>query len=277
MVTMQKAYAETREGLVHYVSAGQGQTLLLLHETPRSWRMYAGMIAHLTSFHVIALDTLGFGDSDKAPAGYSIADYAANVVAFMDALGLTRAHIFGDHTGAAIAVEIAARAAARVDHVVLSGLPFWLDERERVARHQQVLGRDLISRAQDGSHLAKIWQYLLNSRIPGAVGGKVSAEDIELVSEVTLDALKAGKAWKEMEILMAIYDPAPRLPLIQAPTLALGVTGEGASIYTKRAREVAALLPRGVAHVIDGVDGRVIYTHGKEVSKIICDFFKVEY
>ena len=271
---MQKGYVKTREGCIHYVSGGEGETLLLLHETPRSWRMYARMIPHLSGFHVIALDTLGFGDSDKAPVGYSIADYAANAVAFMGALGLGRAHLFGDHTGAAIAVEIAAGATTRVDRIVLSGLPFWLDESERVARHQQVLARDLISRAHDGSHLGRIWQYLLNSRIPQVAGGTVSPEDIELVSEVTLDALKAGKAWKEMEILMAVYNPAPRLPLIAAPTLALGVTGEGASIYTKRPREVAALLPRGVAQVMDGVDGRVIYTHAKEVSEIISDFFK---
>ena len=273
---MKKAYAQTPDGLVHYVSAGQGDTLLLLHETPRSSRMYAGMIPHLAAFRVVTPDSLGFGNSDKAPDGYSIADYAANVVSFMDALGLSRVHIFGDHTGAAIAVEAAIAAPARVDRVVLSGLPFWLDEAERVARHQQVIARDLISRAEDGSHLVKIWQYLRKSRIPGDGSGGLGARDIELLAEVALDALKAGLAWKQMEILMAIYDPAPRLPLIQAPTLALGITGEGASIYTKRPREVAALLPRGVTHVMDGVDGRVIYTHGKEVSEIISAFLKAK-
>lgn len=269
---MKKAYTQTRDGLVHFVSAGEGDTLLLLHETPRSCSMYAGLIPHLTAFRVIALDTLGFGNSDKAPGSYSIVDYAANVLSFMDSLGLSQVHIFGDHTGAAIAVETAIAAPTRVNRVILSGLPFWLNEAERVARHQQVVARDLISRTEDGSHLANIWRYLLKSRIPGGGSGGLSAGDIELLSEVTLDALRAGTAWKHMEILMAIYDPAPRLPLIQAPTLALGITGEGASIYTKRPREVAALLPRGIAHVMDGIDGRVIYTHGKEVSEIMSAF-----
>src|SRR5262245_10610891 len=186
---VEKAYAQTPDGLVHYVSAGEGETLLLLHETPRSSRMYSGMIPHLAAFRVIAPDTLGFGNSDRAPDGYSIADYAANVVSLMDSLGLSRAHIFGDHTGAAIAVETAIAAPGRVAGAVLSGLPFWLDDAERVARHQQVVARDLISPAEDGSHLVKIWQYLLKSRIPGGGSGDLDARDIELLSEIAVDAL----------------------------------------------------------------------------------------
>jgi pimeloyl-ACP methyl ester carboxylesterase len=271
---MKKAYAHTPEGLVHYVTAGEGDTLLLLHETPRSSIMYAGMIPHLGAFRVIALDTLGFGNSDKVPDGYSIADYAANVVSFMDALGIARAHVFGDHTGAAIAVETAVGFPDRVDRVVLSGLPFWLNESERVGRYQQVLARDLISRASDGSHLTKIWQYLLASRVPGGGKGQLSAGDMDLLSELVLDALRSGPAWKQMEIVMAVYDPAPRLPLIRAPTLVIGITGEGASVYTKRPREVAALVPQGIARVMEGVDGRVIYTHGKEVSAIVTAFLQ---
>jgi len=271
---MKKAYAETREGLVHYVEEGSGDPLLLIHETPRSWRMYAGMIPRLTAHRVIAMDTLGFGNSDEAPADYSIGDYAANVVSFMDALGLSRAHIFGDHTGAAIAVETAIVAPQRVGRIILSGLPFWLTEVERVGRYQQVAARDLISREADGSHLARIWQYLMKSRIPGGGSNGLAPADLELLSEITLDALKAGPAWKRMELLMAIYDPAPRLPLIQAPVLAVGVTGEGASIYTKRPREVAALVAGGKARVMEGVDGRVIYTHAKEVSEIVDKFLR---
>lgn len=271
---MKKGYAQTREGFVHFVEEGSGDPLLLIHETPRSWRMYAGMIPHLPTHRVIAMDTLGFGNSDAAPADYSIADYAANVVSFMDALGLSRAHIFGDHTGAAIAVETAIIAPQRVGHIILSGLPFWLSEVERVERYQQVAARDLISRADDGSHLARIWQYLLKSRIPGGGGNTLAPADVELLSEITLDALKAGPVWKRMELLMATYDPAPRLPLIRAPVLAIGITGEGASIYTKRPRQVAALVAGGTARVMEGVDGRVIYTHGKQVSEIVDKFLR---
>jgi pimeloyl-ACP methyl ester carboxylesterase len=271
---MKRDFAKTRDGNVHYVLAGEGPSLVLLHETPRSWRMYAGMFRHLDAFRVIAPDTLGFGDSDKAPSDYSIAEYAANVVSFLDVLGVSRAHIFGDHTGAAIAVEIAIGAPERVDHLVLSGLPFWLNETERVMRHRQVVARDLISHIGDGSHLGAIWQYLLKSRIPAGGSGQIVPADMELLSEITLDALKAGPAWKQMELLMAMYDPAPRLPVVQAPTMAIGIKGEGASIYTKRPREVAALLPQGMARVIEHADGRVITTHAKEVSEIVTDFLR---
>src|ERR1041385_7441565 len=118
MVQIEKGYVETPEGLVHYIAAGEGSPLLLLHETPRSSVMYAGMIQHMLGFRVIAIDTLGFGNSDSAPNHFTIADYARNVVSAMDGLGIRRAHIFGDHTGAAIAVETAIGFPDRVDRVI---------------------------------------------------------------------------------------------------------------------------------------------------------------
>jgi pimeloyl-ACP methyl ester carboxylesterase len=270
---MKKAYVDTLQGQVHYVTAGEGKPLMLLHETPRSWISYARMIPHLSAFRVIAMDTLGFGNSNKAPNDYDISDYAANVVSFLDVLGIARTHVVGDHTGAAIGVETAIIAPDRVDRLVLSGLPFYLNEDERVARRQQIMARDLDSRAADGSHCSRIWQYLLNTRIPG--GGKtvLGADDIDLLAEISLDALNAGVAWKQMEIAMVDYDPRPRLPLVRSPTLAIGVTGEGTSIYTKRPREVAALLPQCVVRAME-TDGRVLYTHAKELSEIISAFLQ---
>jgi len=271
---MMKAYVQTRSGLIHYVTAGDGPALILLHETPRSLRMYAQMIPHLPGFRVVALDSPGFGESHKVPGDYSITDYAMNVVSVMDALNLPHAHIFGDHTGAAIAVETAIAAPERVGRLILSGLPFWLNEQERIERHRQVVARDLIAKSDDGSHVMRIWAFL-KGRIPGGERG-LNPADMELLSEITLDALRAGPAWKQVEILMSIYDPMPRLPLVKAPTLAIGVTGEGTSIYTKRPRDVAALVPRGIAHVMEGIDGRVISTHAGDIAAVVKNFLNAD-
>ena len=42
-----KAYARTMHGQVHYVEAGDGAPLLLMGETPRSWRCFEALIPHL--------------------------------------------------------------------------------------------------------------------------------------------------------------------------------------------------------------------------------------
>ena len=272
---MKRAYVDTRDGQVHYVTAGEGESLLLLHETPRSWRSYALMIPYLSaSFRVIAMDTLGFGNSDRAPEHYGIDDYAENAVSFLDALGITRTHVVGEKTGAAIAVELAIKAPDRVGRMVISALPFVLNEEERITRREQVTSRDLITRAADGSHFSRIWQWLLDTRIPASSTGPINGADMDLLSELMLDALKAGPAWKQMEIRMANYDPGPRLALVRSPTLVTGVKGQGTAIYTTRVHEVGAAMRHSVIRVMDGADGRVNYTHAKEFSDMISNFLR---
>jgi pimeloyl-ACP methyl ester carboxylesterase len=274
---MKRAYIGTRNGQVHYVIAGEGEPLLLMHETPRSWRSYAQIIPYLSaSFRVIAMDTLGFGNSDKAPDEYGIEGYAESTLSFLDALGIARTHVVGEKTGAAIAVELAIKAPDRVNRMVLSALPFVLNEEERITRRGQVMSRDLITRADDGSHLSRIWEWLVETRIPGGRAASMSGADMDLLSDLLLDALRAGPGWKQMEIRMANYDPVPRLPLVRSPTMVTGVKGEGTAIYTTRLHEVGAGVPNSVVEVMEGADGRFNQTHAKEFSELIFHFLRDE-
>ena len=64
-MTVRRGYVDTRHGQVHYRESGKGAPLVLLHATPRSARVYTKLQALLAKrFHVIAPDTLGFGNSD---------------------------------------------------------------------------------------------------------------------------------------------------------------------------------------------------------------------
>ena len=111
-----------REGTIHYVTAGAGDPVLLLHQTPRSWDEYRDVIPpSAENFSVIAMDTLGFGDSEKPSRPSSVEGYGRAVVAFLDALGIERTSIVGHHTGGVVAVEVAATHPDRVNRLVLSG------------------------------------------------------------------------------------------------------------------------------------------------------------
>jgi len=55
-----RRYLDTPDGQIHYVTAGSGRPVLLLHQTPRSWDEYRDVIPILArERRVVALDTIG--------------------------------------------------------------------------------------------------------------------------------------------------------------------------------------------------------------------------
>jgi pimeloyl-ACP methyl ester carboxylesterase len=90
----------------HYVEAGTGPLVLLLHGFPESWRAWRHQIPALAQGRrVVAVDLRGYGDSDKPPR---VADYApdilsADVAALIQALGAETATVIGHDWGGAIA------------------------------------------------------------------------------------------------------------------------------------------------------------------------------
>ncbi len=71
------------------------------------------------AFDMIAYDQRGLGQSDKPDAIYTMADYADDAVALMDAIGWPRAHVAGYSFGGMVAQHLAIRHPTRVDRLVL--------------------------------------------------------------------------------------------------------------------------------------------------------------
>src|SRR5580765_2501949 len=103
MARERRGYVDTPDGLIHYREAGEGpETLPLLARELR----------------VVAMDTPGFGMSDRpAERPPDMSWYARRVVDLLDGLGVERAHLFGHHTGATIALETAAQHPDRIGKV----------------------------------------------------------------------------------------------------------------------------------------------------------------
>jgi pimeloyl-ACP methyl ester carboxylesterase len=73
-------------------------------------------------FHVLAPDMVGFGYSDRPDdVEYNVQTWADQTVGFMDAMGITKAHLVGNSFGGAIALRIATQHPERVDQLVLMG------------------------------------------------------------------------------------------------------------------------------------------------------------
>lgn len=117
-----------------YVEVGpaDGPALILLHgltDSARSWSLaMRAMHAARPGLRVIALDQRGHGDSGLpdparcAPAPetcFAARDFAADLLAFMDAKGITRATLAGHSMGSFVAQEAALAAPERVERLVL--------------------------------------------------------------------------------------------------------------------------------------------------------------
>lgn len=112
----------TTHGVISYIESGQGPVLMLLHgigSAARSWQ--AQLQALASQFRVIAWNAPGYGASthlaDEAP---SASDYAASLLALLDALNIERMHLLGHSLGALIAGRFAALHPARVQTLQLA-------------------------------------------------------------------------------------------------------------------------------------------------------------
>lgn len=104
--------------------------MVLLHAIADSRRIFEPLVARLPdSIRVFSLSQRGHGESSRPTRGYRPADFAADVAAFVDALGLDAAVIVGGSSGGVVARRFAIDHPRRVRGLVLLGSPFRLQDK----------------------------------------------------------------------------------------------------------------------------------------------------
>ncbi len=119
-------------GPVHYLHAGTGSPLLLLHGwggSSRYWRYTIAQLAHTHSIY--ALDLPGYGASPPLNEPVNAERFADLIIGFADALGLEQFDLNGHSFAASIAVYVAARWPQRVRRLILTCASTYRNERER--------------------------------------------------------------------------------------------------------------------------------------------------
>src|SRR5882724_3080297 len=118
---------------LHYLTAGSGPALILLHgyaETSRMWRPIIPRLA--AKFTVIAPDLPGIGDSDIPATGLDMKSAAATIHALVKSLGVTKGRVVGHDIGLMVAYAYAAQFPSETEKLVemdafLPGVPGWED------------------------------------------------------------------------------------------------------------------------------------------------------
>ena len=202
------------EGRVRLAYVEQGQrgspVVVLLHGYTDSSYSFSRLRPFLdpSRYHVFALDQRGHGDSQRPDDGYAMDDLAADVVAFLDAVGAARATLVGHSMGSLVARRTAELRPDRVERLVLMGSSFTFATSETVALLEVVDGlRDPVP-----TKFAREFQVSTGvDRLPAAFVNHVIQESLKVPAPVWRAALDGTVA----------CDDAADLARITAPTLVL--------------------------------------------------------
>jgi non-heme chloroperoxidase len=219
---------------LHYAKQGDptGEAILFLHGYSDSWFSFSRVLPLLPpAYHAFALTERGHGDSDKPECCYTPDDFAADVEAFMEAVGIERATIVGASTGALFAQRVVLSYPRRVSrlvliapqtpaHEVLSGF------REEVRALEDPVPPEFVREFQESIIYHPVPQEFLDTAI---------SESLKLPARVWRDYL-------EQAVLSIDHDYVIELREIKAPTLILW--GEQDALFPREEQErLAAAIP----------------------------------
>jgi pimeloyl-ACP methyl ester carboxylesterase len=118
---------------LHYLTAGHGPAVILLHGYTQTSRMWRPLIPQLAAkFRVIAPDLPGIGDSDIPKDGLDMKAAAIRIHALAKSLGVDKARVVGHDIGLMVAYAYAAQFPAEVEKLIvmdafLPGVAGWED------------------------------------------------------------------------------------------------------------------------------------------------------
>jgi pimeloyl-ACP methyl ester carboxylesterase len=100
---------------MNYDRQGAGEPLVLIPYLAADYACYAFQVAEYAKhFTCISVDLRGAGETDKPAGTYSTELFADDVAAFMQAVGIEKAHVSGMSLGAAVGLWLAAKYPAKV-------------------------------------------------------------------------------------------------------------------------------------------------------------------
>lgn len=100
----------------------RGIPVVMLHGYSDTWRSFEPVFEHLpATIHAYAVTLRGHGDAPRPAGGYGASQLGADVVAFMDDMGIERAIVVGHSMGTIVGTRLAIDAPERVAGLVLAG------------------------------------------------------------------------------------------------------------------------------------------------------------
>ena len=199
------AAIDTKAGRIGFAEQGDGggAPIVFLHGVGSDKSVWAPQLGHFgRERRAVAFDYPGYGESELRP-GASRDDYAAAILAAMDALGIPTAHVCGLSLGGIIAIAMHALAADRCETLVLA---------DSFAAHPD--GRGIYDRSvAASSDLRALAEGRVDVLLAQPVDPAVRAEVVETMARIDPAAYRLGAeaVW--------LADQRDRAAAITIPTL----------------------------------------------------------
>ncbi|MCY4102881.1 MAG: alpha/beta fold hydrolase [bacterium] len=252
---IERGYLTTTSGqLLVRRTAGTGRPLVMLHASPTSSALLEPLMRELAGDRpVIALDTAGNGDSDPPPGDgpFDIGEFAAIVNEALDVLEVGELDLYGTHTGALIATDVAL-ARPGIHRLILEGVTMFDDgDRPDLLPRAELLASYLptFEPTWDGTHLLAAWHFrrAFTTYWPWF---RRTRDGIRWVPMVELPAFHRGfvEVAKRLDTYhlpyraALAYPTADRLPQVGVPTLIAAHPDDPLQAHSA---EAAGLVPGG--------------------------------
>jgi pimeloyl-ACP methyl ester carboxylesterase len=121
MSAIQRHFADIDDISIHYITAGKGDPVVLLHGIPQTSHEWRYIIPHLTPrYSVIAPDLRGLGDSSRPPGGYDKKTVANDIWRLLhEHLRIEKFFLVGHDWGGPVAFSLAAQHRQAVRRLVI--------------------------------------------------------------------------------------------------------------------------------------------------------------
>ena len=245
----------------HYISKGEGPPVVLVHGLGGTVHAWYGVVENLAlHHHVVALDLRGHGRSDAGRAGVSIANYAEDVRALIEALELPAVTLVGHSMGTLIAQQLAATRPEVVDQLVLVGGISYFEPptKDAYAKRAEMVEADGMD-------------ALVDDWLPGALAPRTAAKLPQLVGLLREMFLRNDPNSYAKACRALAKAPAIKREEIGQPTL-LVVGDHDRSTPIAMTEELHREIPVSLVKVIAGASHWVALEQPDALSAAILEF-----
>jgi non-heme chloroperoxidase len=236
-----------------------GTPIILLHGYGDSWFSYSPILPLLDEkYRVYIPDQRGHGDSDRPSGGYALKQFAADILAFMDAMNVKKATIVGHSMGSFVAQHVAAQAPERVNKLVLIGSATKI--RNNVVKDLQREVNTLTDPLPE-KFVREFQTSVAFQPLPQEFFNGVVRESMKLPAHV----------WREVMAQMVSPEAEVELAKIKSPTLI--IWGDKESIFPRSEQDsLMAALRNAVLKVYPNTGHAPNWERPEQVAKDLQDF-----
>lgn len=256
-------YQDSKEGQIHYWTAGQGPNLLLLHSSGNSSEEFTAIVPLLSNhFRMIAVDLPGHGRTYDPESQLQVEDFAAAVRIVLDALNIEKSHVVGQHGGALCAMSLMAEEPERFEKAIFSGVDDGYDPVAKKVLIERVKSTD-INITSDGQMMSETWERYQDMLSEGGIPEQMLTPFMAFLDARLRPArgILTNLTWDRREAVAKLRGPV------------LIIAGDRDS-YVEKQEKLLELIPKSEYLEMKGAGTFMFYDHAENCAKMILDYIK---